>query len=374
MATNEMERAPTDINRRGFLRQAGAAGVALLGVSALTPEVRAEGADRGAGAGGEPVAAAEPGIRGARLNASSVMGDATQLPPPITRDHAVHHEIEIEAREVEAELDAGTRFTFMTWGGQVPGPMIRVRQGDTVALTVKNAKGNSQPHNLDMHAVYGTGGGSDATMVAPGGSATERFKCMYPGAFIYHCAVPLLDEHISRGMFGMIVVEPQEGLPKVDREFYLGQHELYTNEPYGSGGKLHFSNEAMVREQPTYVLFNGAAYGYTADRFGALQARVGETVRVFMVCGGPNLTSSFHAIGNVWARCWPQGALANAPMRCVQTQPVPPGSCVVADMDLPVPETIKLVDHALTRVTRQGLLAAIEVQGPANPGIYAASP
>ncbi len=364
------DREPTSpcIDRRGFIRRAGAVGAAFLGVAALASDLRAQTAPAPAGL----VDVDGRDIRGARLKADSVMADATRLPPPITRDHAIHHDIELEAREVEAKLDDDARFTFMTWDGQVPGPMIRVRQGDTVKLTIKSAKTNMRPHNLDMHAVYGTGGGSAATMVAPGQSVTEQFKCLYPGAFIYHCAVPGLDEHISSGMFGMIVVEPHEGLPKVDREFYLGQHELYTKEPFGSSGTLHFDYDAMLREDPNYVLFNGAVDGYTPDYFGALPARVGETVRVFMVCGGPNLLSSFHAIGNVWTRCWPQGALANPPLRYVQTQPVPPGSCFVGDMDLPVPETIKLVDHALTRVTRKGLMAMIDVKGAAHPEIYRA--
>ena len=179
-----------------------------------------------------------------------------------------------------------------------------------------------------------------------------------------------MDEHISRGMFGMIVVEPEDGLPPVDREFYLGQHELYTKEPFGSTGLLQFDYSSMEHEDPNFVLFNGTVGAFTGA--SALKAKVGETIRVFMVSGGPNLTSSFHPIGNVWKNCWPQGALANAPLHYVQTQSVPPGSCFVGEMELPVPETIKLVDHALTRVARKGLLAEIAVEGQANPGVYRA--
>ncbi|MEJ2653064.1 MAG: copper-containing nitrite reductase [Gammaproteobacteria bacterium] len=358
--------------RRRFIKSTGA-GAAILGVGGLISNAAVEAAQIADSPRAGLSTRYGQDILGARLRADSVSADASRLPPPVTRDHAIHHDIEIEAREVEAKLDSGTTFTFMTWEGQVPGPMIRVRQGDTVALTVKNAKENSQFHNLDMHAIYGTGGGSAATLVMPGQSKTERFKCMYPGAFIYHCAVPTLDEHISRGMFGMIVVEPHEGMHKVDREFYLGQHEIYTKEPFGTSGKLHFNYEALVKEQPQYVVFNGAVNGFTPGRYGPLKAKVGETIRVFMVCGGPNQSSSFHPIGNVWSRCWPQGALANAPLKYVQTQPVAPGSCMVGDMELPVPETIKLVDHALTRVTHKGLLAMIEVQGKENPEIYKAN-
>ncbi len=360
--------AQVDMGRRQFMRAAGT-GAVLLGATGLIGSARAQ-ASHSQGTG--LATASRRDVRGALRRADSVAADATRLPAPITRDHAVHHEIELVARQVVAQLDSGAHFEFMTWDGQVPGPMIRVRQGDTVSLTVTNPKRNTRPHNVDMHAVYGTGGGSAATLVVPGQSRTERFQCRYPGAFIYHCAVANLDEHISRGMFGMILVEPHEGLPQVDREFYLGQHELYTRQPFGSQGTLSFDYQAMAREQPSYVLFNGAVDGYTGGRFGPLQAKVGETVRVFMVSGGPNLLSSFHAIGNVWSRCWPQGALASSPLRYVQTQPVPPGSCFVGDMELPVPETIKLVDHALSRVARKGLLAEIKVTGRPDPAVYRA--
>lgn len=241
-------------------------------------------------------------------------------------------------------------------------------------LTLKSLASNIYIHSVDMHAIYGAGGGSVATTVLPGQSKTEFFRAMYPGAFIYHCAVQELDFHISSGMYGMILVEPPEGLPKVDREFYLGQNEVYTVERFGEKGPHKFDAKAMVREEPTYVLFNGAVNALTPGRFGAMQAKVGETVRVFMVNGGPNLTSSFHPIGNVWTRAWQQGSLASEPARYLQTSTVAPGSAFVGEMELPVPETIKLVDHALSRVTSQGLLAEIDVIGEKNSEIFQPGP
>jgi len=326
----------------------------------------------GAGAVSRAVRAAAPAAPGISLvtRMPTVAADPTRVPPPIHRSHAIHHEVTLEAREVRARLADGCEFTFMTWNGQVPGPMIRVRQDDTVTLTVRSAASNERPHCVDIHAVYGSGGGAMATMMPPGGMRRLFFKCAYPGAFIYHCAVMGMDEHISRCMFGMILVEPHGGLPTVDREFYLGQHELYTREPLGSSGLLHFDADAMAREAPNFVLFNGMVDGLTAGGLGAMQARVGETVRIFMVNGGPNLTSSFHPVGNIWKRCWPQGALAGAPSGYVQTQPVAPGSCFVGDMELPVPESIKLVDHALSRVARKGLMAELDVTGVADPALF----
>jgi nitrite reductase (NO-forming) len=213
-----------------------------------------------------------------------------------------------------------------------------------------------------------------ATTAAPGSQNAERFTALYPGAYIYHCAVPRLDYHISAGMFGMILVEPKEGLPEVDHEFYFGQHELYTDTERGTEGHHGFDQDAMVAENPNYVLLNGEKYAYSADRHGPLSASVGERARVFMVTGGPNLSSNFHPIGNVWSKAWRDGALASDPERDVQTMKVPPGSCMVGEMELPVPERIKLVDHALSRVRHKGMLAEIDVTGPEKPELFDPSP
>jgi nitrite reductase (NO-forming) len=299
-----------------------------------------------------------------------VVADPTRFPSPIKRQHSVHHEVKLEAREVEAEIEPDVKFNYMTYDGQVPGPMIRVRQGDTVALTLRNNSHSITWHSIDLHAVYGPGGGADALTVLPGHSKTATFKTMYPGAFIYHCAVPDMDVHMARGMFGMIVVEPEAGLPHVDREFYIGQNETYTKQRPGTPGPRDFDFDAILQENPSYVIFNGAMNALTAKHFGAMQANVGESVRVFMVNGGPNLLSSLHPIGNIWSRVWIMGALAMPPMRFLQSVPVPPGNAIVADMELPVPQTIKIVDHAMTRAVSQGAVAEIEVTGEPNLEIF----
>lgn len=348
--------------RRSVIR---ALPMGAVGFAAAGGLIHAATAAPAAGAAPHPAAPAHPLAR--------VAADPTRLPPPIRRNHPIHHQLSLEAREVAAELRPGTSFRFMTFGGQIPGPMIRVREGDTVTLTLRNDARSRMNHNVDMHAIYGTGGGAVATLVQPGQSRTETFRAAYPGAFIYHCAVPdFLDQHISSGMFGMILVEPAAGLPPVDREFYLGQHELYTEAAFGAPGHQQFSFDRMIAEQPTYVLFNGAVQGLTPARYGAMAAKIHERIRVFLVNGGPNLTSSFHPIGNVWHRAWPQGALADRPRHFVQTEVVCPGSCFVGEMDLPVPEIINLVDHALSRVVHKGLLAQIAVSGAADPAVFRA--
>jgi len=304
-----------------------------------------------------------------------VAADPTDIPGPIERDEPAEVDVTLRPEEVTAEIEPGVTFDYMTYNGTVPGPMIRVRRGDTVNLTFENPAENNLPHNVDFHACYGPGGGAEATMTNPGETAKLTFSPQYPGAFIYHCAVPNLDMHISAGMFGMIVVEPEGGLPAVDQELYLGQHEIYTSKAPGEEGKHSFSMAAMKAEEPTYVVMNGESYAMTPDVNGAAATvSTGDRARVFFVTGGPNLTSSFHPIGNVWSELYPEGSLSTAPQTNIQTKPVAPGSTAVGHMDFPVPGPVKLVDHSLSRVARKGLMAVVDVQGEPNPEIFDPEP
>jgi nitrite reductase (NO-forming) len=304
-----------------------------------------------------------------------VAADPTDVPDPIDRDEPAELDVTLRPEEVTAEIEPGVTFDYMTYNGQVPGPMIRVRKGDTVNLTFENPSENVLPHNVDFHAVAGPGGGAEATMTAPGETAHLRFEATYPGAYIYHCAVPNLDMHISAGMFGIILVEPEEGLPPVDQELYLGQHEIYTDGSPGQEGKHSFDVNAMRREAPTYVVMNGEKYAMTPDVHGAAATvDTGDTVRVYFVTGGPNLTSSFHPIGNVWEEFYPQGSLTTEPQTHIQTSPVAPGSTCIATMNFPVPGNFKLVDHALSRVARRGCLAIVTAEGEERPDIFDPDP
>ena len=353
------------ISRRQLLRILGT-GAALFGVGAANAVTAAGDGSASADQGPAALSSLPP------KSARGVVAVPTKIPPPIERDHPIHHEIALEAVEVEAEIEPGAKFDYMTYNGQVPGPMLRVRRGDTVTLTLRNSAHSTTWHSIDLHAVYGPGGGAEVLTVLPGKSKTATFKAMYPGAFIYHCAVPDMDVHMARGMFGMIVVEPEEGLPRVDREFYIGQNETYTKQRPGTLGPREFDFDAILREDPSYVIFNGAFNALTRERFGPMHAKVGESVRIFMVNSGPNLLSSLHPIGNIWSRAWIMGALAMPPMRFLQSVPVPPGNAIVADMDLPVPQTIKIVDHAMTRAVSKGVVAEIEVTGAPNPEVFKA--
>jgi nitrite reductase (NO-forming) len=299
-----------------------------------------------------------------------VAADPRDIPDPVDRDSPATVEVELETKEVVAEVEPGVTFPYMTFDGQIPGPMVRARVGDTIDLTIRNPESNSMTHNVDFHAARGTGGGAEATRVAPGEAERLRFEVTYPGAFVYHCAVAAVDYHISSGMFGLIVVEPEAGLPEVDHEFYLGQHELYTTGDAGQQGHHEFDFPSMAAEDPTYVLMNGEKYAITPDNYHEMQVETGDTARVFFAVGGPNKQSSFHPIGSVWDEVYEQGALASGPSRYVQTTPVPPGSSCVATMSFPVPGAFKMVDHALSRVARKGAMAVVTAEGEENPELF----
>ncbi|WP_022729089.1 copper-containing nitrite reductase [Fodinicurvata sediminis] len=292
----------------------------------------------------------------------------TDLPPAIDRTEPETVKVELETIEKVGQLDDGTTYRYWTFNGQVPGPMVRVRVGDTVEVSMKNAEDSWMPHNVDFHAVTGPHGGGGATMAYPGEESNGfSFKALKPGLYVYHCAVPSVAHHISNGMYGMILVEPEGGLPEVDREFYVMQGELYTEEPFGTRGELMESYEKLSAEQPEYYVFNGAAQALTGDK--ALTAEVGESIRIFFGVGGPNKTSSFHVIGEIFDTVYSDASLTSAPLMDVQTISVPPGGASIVDLEMEVPGTYVLVDHALSRAER-GLAGHLVVEGPENPEIF----
>ena len=157
----------------------------------------------------------------------------------------------------------------------------------------------------------------------------------------------MVAQHISNGMYGLILVEPEGGLPPVDREFYVMQGEIYTDEAFGTKGSLNESVDKLMAEQPEYYVFNGAAGALAGDN--ALQASVGETIRIYFGVGGPNKTSSFHVIGEIFDHAYQFASLISDPLLGVQTITVPPGGAAVVDLKVEVPGEYVLVDHALAR-------------------------
>ena len=300
---------------------------------------------------------------------ADIVRDPTDLPPPIGVRQPEHVQINLETMEVTGQLNEGTTYHYWTFNGQVPGPFVRVRVGDTVEVHLRNAEDSAMMHNIDFHAVTGPGGGAKATEVAPGEQKGFVFKALNPGLYVYHCATPMHAQHISNGMYGLILVEPEGGLPKVDHEFYVMQGEIYTEAAFGQKGSQEFSVRKLLDERPEYVVFNGAVGALTAAH--PLHAKVGETVRLFFGVGGPNLTSSFHVIGEIFDKVYPLGSFTSPVVKDVQTVTVAPGGATAVEFKLDYPGRYIIVDHALSRLER-GLAGFLIVEGPADKEIFEA--
>jgi nitrite reductase (NO-forming) len=281
-------------------------------------------------------------------HAQHVAKDPSILPPPITRTEPTTIRTTLTVQEMTAELADGTTYPFWTFDGTVGGPMLRMMEGDTMELTLVNPAENSHIHNIDLHPLNGPGGGAPDTTVAPGESKTVTFEAQHAGAFIYHCAFPPAWKHIAQGMYGGIVVEPRGGLEEVDREFYVMQGEWYTTGEFGSQGPQFYDNTKAMNEDPEYFTFNGHFNALT--ELYPMEARVGETIRIFFGVGGPNIGSNFHIIGEVFDKVYsgsPDTFVLNE-----ETVYVPPGSVTVFELTLDEPGDYLLVDHALARVAR----------------------
>ena len=302
---------------------------------------------------------------------ADIAENPANVPPPVNRSEPATVRVDLETIEVEATLDATSRFRFWTFNGKVPGPFIRVRVGDTVEVHLKNNENSWMFHNVDFHAATGPGGGAVATTAAPGEERSVTFKALNPGLYVYHCAVPPVAMHIAAGMYGLILVEPEGGLPPVDREFYVMQGEIYTEEPFGNGGLLTESYDKLINERPEYFVFNGHV-GAITDHY-PLKAKVGETVRIYFGVGGPNFTSSFHVIGEIFDRAYQLGSVTSEPITNVQSISVPPGSANIVEFKCEVPGRFVLADHALSRAER-GLAGYLIVEGEENLDIFNAPP
>ncbi len=296
----------------------------------------------------------------------AVLTDPPEVPPAITRDHATKVIIHLEVKEVVQRLADGVDFTFWTFGGKVPGKFIRVRQGDLVEFHLDNHPDNKMPHNIDLHAVNGPGGGASASLTAPGHSSVFTFRVLNPGLYVYHCATAPVAMHIGNGMYGLILVEPREGMRRVKREYYVMQGEFYTKGSYGDRGLQPFSMEKAIDERPDYVVFNGAV-GAISEK-NPLVANVGQTVRLYVGNGGPNLISSFHVIGDIFDRVRTEaGGLETTD---VQTTLIPAGGAAQVELTFDTAGTYLLVDHAIARAFNRGALAHFRVYGDDVKNVY----
>ncbi|EQC98079.1 nitrite reductase, copper-containing [Neisseria meningitidis 96037] len=326
--------------------------------AAQTPAASAEAASSAAQTAAETPAGELPVI-------DAVTTHAPEVPPAIDRDYPAKVRVKMETVEKTMKMDDGVEYRYWTFDGDVPGRMIRVREGDTVEVEFSNNPSSTVPHNVDFHAATGQGGGAAATFTAPGRTSTFSFKALQPGLYIYHCAVAPVGMHIANGMYGLILVEPKEGLPKVDKEFYIVQGDFYTKGKKGAQGLQPFDMDKAIAEQPEYVVFNGHVGSIAGDN--ALKAKAGETVRMYVGNGGPNLVSSFHVIGEIFDKVYVEGGkLIN---ENVQSTIVPAGGSAIVEFKVDIPGSYTLVDHSIFRAFNKGALGQLKVEGAENPEI-----
>ena len=292
---------------------------------------------------------------------------APTVPDSLTRSHNTTVNVRLEAVEVIGELSDGVQYRYWTFGGQVPGPFIRIKEGDRVAFELMNHSANYFEHNIDFHAVTGPHGGGMATKTPVGATSEFSFTALHPGLYIYHCATAPVGMHIANGMYGLVLVEPKSGLPRVDREYYVVQGEFYTMGPTGQKGYQPFSMTKALAEEPDYVVFNGSVGSLSGNN--ALQARVGETIRFYIGNAGPNLISSFHIIGEMFDTVYGEGGPFPT-HHSIQTTLIPAGGAAMVELKVEVPGTYLLVDHAIFRATDKGALGMLEVSGEPNPDIF----
>lgn len=335
---------------------------------------------------------------------------ADDLPPPITRKENQKVVVELETKEVVAELAPGVTYEYWTYDGTVPGPFIRVKEGDMVEIRLSHSddghhgtakqnhsfaidafsldvahahepeettdphaaadehmKAGHAKHSIDLHAVEGPGGGAVFTQTAHGETSAFQFKATRPGLYVYHCASSHIPTHVANGMYGLILVEPKAGLAKIDREYYIMQGEFYTKGKFGEKGHQEFSLEKLQAEHPEYFVLNGRVGALAGT--GALKSKVGETIRIFFGVGS-HIAANFHIIGGILDRLYPEGDIISPPHRNVQTTVVPPGGAIMAEFKLEVPGKYLLVDHSLSRAIDKGALGEIIVEGPEQPEIF----
>jgi nitrite reductase (NO-forming) len=296
----------------------------------------------------------------------AVLTSPPNVPPPTGRNHPAKVIVELEVTEVDMQIADGVTYTFWTFGGTVPGSFIRVRQGDTVEFHLKNHPSSKMPHNIDLHGVTGPGGGAASSFTAPGHTSKFTFKALNRGLYVYHCATAPVGMHVANGMYGLILVEPPEGLPPVDHEFYVMQGDFYTVGKYREKGHQAFDMQKAIDENATYVLFNGSESALTGP--SALKAKTGQKIRMFVGNGGPNLISSFHVIGEIFDKVQYEGGTRF--QENVQTTLIPAGGAATVEFHTEVPGNYVLVDHSIFRAFNKGALAMLEVSGEPRADIY----
>lgn len=310
----------------------------------------ASGFSRAGGSGSEPV---------------DVSRDPSDLPGPLPRRAPKLVRIDLRAQELDGRLSEGASFRYWTFDGKVPAPFLRVRVGDTVEVHLRNDPGSRMVHSVDLHAAWGYSGGAMLSQTIPGGEKVFTFRALNPGLYLYHCGTPVIAQHIANGMYGLILVEPPGGLPKVDREFYFMEGELYTTGPFGASGPQEPDLAKLLERKPDYYVFNGSVGSLVRH---PLRARVGQRVRIFFGNAGPNFSSNLHALGAIFERVYEDGNVAMPPMENSCSIFVPAGGAGFVEFVPKVPGSYPLVDHFFAKQER-GLGGNLMIDGALDPSI-----
>jgi nitrite reductase (NO-forming) len=336
------------LSRRFFLRRAAVAGAAIAAASCEQPDDRARG-----GAGQDTAHVDDRSVLNSNSRADTAL-DIHRVPstaataaasavtyhrydprlPPASAENTLR--LHWHSREVPVRLNPSTVVAAWTFEGDVPGPIVHIRQGTTVEFTLTNE--GEMPHSMDFHAAQ-----LDPKVafrsVSKGESVTFRFKPKYPGAFLYHCGTGPVLMHIGSGMYGAIIVDPAEPLPRA-REFVLVQSEHYVSP--GPNGISVFDYRKMTTGIPDYVVFNGRPDQYIQE---PLRVKVGDRVRFYVVVAGPTHPCSFHVVGEQFDTVY-LGAPPASAIRGVQSFAVPAGGGMIFELVADIPGEFPFVNHA----------------------------
>ena len=270
------------------------------------------------------------------------------------------HDVQMTAVETVVVVEGnGEKYAAWTFNGQFPGPVVRVTEGDTVKFTLTNPAANKAPHAMDFHAAE-IDFLKNYKAINPGETISYTFVAKKPGVFFYHCGAPPMIQHVARGMFGAIIVDPKnaKAWPKADREYVLLQSELFKNPN---------DVQAMFDRKFDNIIFNGGIFKYHpfVTGGGKLDAKPGERVRIYFVNAGPNEFSAFHPIGEIWDNVYESGNPANN-LKGLQTYVVGPGSAATFDVVVESAGAYPLVTHSLTGALR-GAIAVLLASPEAKP-------